>query len=76
MGITLDYFVEQLDARLERAGHLSHNQKARALGVDPATWSRVRHGSIRFSPGVVQAGLALFPDLNYYLSQPKSRAAA
>ena len=71
----MHHFLSQLDARLERDGFLSHNQKAGALGINAATWSRARRGLARFSPRVVEAGLALYPDLSFYLAQP-FRAAA
>lgn len=78
MSAFLQPFLEALDARLERDGFVSHNEKAHELGVDPGTWSRARRGLARFSPTVVEAGLKLYPDLSYYLTphRPKSRAAA
>jgi hypothetical protein len=67
----MEGFVLQLHARLEADGYRSHSQKAGALGVDPATWSRARRSLVRFSPQVVRAGLARYPDLARYLADPK-----
>lgn len=63
----MQHFAEQLDARLEEDGCRSHSQKARALGVNSATWSRFRRGLVRFSPQVVQAALARYPELARFL---------
>lgn len=73
-GFRMKHFVTQLDARLEHDGFHSHNAKARALGVDPATWSRARRGIAHFPLRVVQAGIVRYPALAKYLSAYKAAA--
>jgi len=77
MNTFLQPFLDALDARLARDGYLSGNEKAHALGVDPATWSRARRGLAHFPSRVVEAGLNLYPDLSYFLAprQPTRNAA-
>lgn len=77
MSTFLHSFITELDARLTRDGYVSHNEKARALGVNAATWSRARRGLAHFSSSVVEAGLILYPDLSYYLAPRRpARSAA
>jgi len=71
----MHHFVDELSAHLEHDGFVSHNAKARALGVDPATWSRARRGIAQFPGRVVQAGLARYPDLARFLALPCQAAA-
>jgi len=60
-------FLSQLDARLEQDGFHSGAQKAAALGVHPATWSRTTRGLARFSAPILEAGLSRYPDLAIHL---------
>jgi hypothetical protein len=76
MSTFLRPFLDALDARLEHDGHLSGNEKARALGVDPATWSRARRGLAHFPSRVVEAGLNLYPDLSYFLAPRQTTRTA
>jgi hypothetical protein len=69
-------FVMRLNARLEADGFLSSSAKAKALGLDPATWSRAQRGLIRFSARVVQAGLARYPELVVFLADLSAKNAA
>lgn len=68
----MERFVEALGDRLTRDGYLSARAQAMRLGVDPATWSRARRGLLRFSPQIVQRGIARYPELAFYLASTRT----
>lgn len=53
----------------ERRGKQSINEFARSLGINGSLWSRIIRGKRRPGRKVVDAALARWPELAYYLAE-------
>ncbi len=59
-------FVQKLE---EKRGQESMRRFAKDLGVSGALWSRIVRGIHRPGPKVIDAALARWPELAYYLAE-------
>lgn len=59
---------------LEKQGPTSGAQFARLLGIDPADLSRIRNGRREPSKATINAALARWPELAYWLAQDAKAA--
>jgi transcriptional regulator with XRE-family HTH domain len=62
----MSHFIARL---LEKQGNQSSAQFARSLGIDPSNYSRLRNGTRRPSRSEIDAILARWPDLAYWLAE-------
>jgi transcriptional regulator with XRE-family HTH domain len=62
-------FLAKLVERLGTEGLQSQEEVAQFLDLSPATWSRARRGKTALSPRVIQAALARYPELAFFLPE-------